>query len=71
MRASRDLGHPQVGVSAARDLAQRRGFDRRRGTRRTACALALNVAPLIHCKSSVAEYFSGLDAVRCGRYRYM
>jgi hypothetical protein len=52
--APRDLAHPEVGVSAARDLAQRGGLDRGRRSRRSAGALALNVSP-IRYKPSVSE----------------
>jgi hypothetical protein len=67
--AARDLTDAQVGVSTARDLAECRRFDRAGCSRGASGALALYVASCIHCKSSVSEYRSALDAMRRGRYR--
>ena len=60
--ASRHLAYAEIRVSAARDLAQRGGLDRSRGSRRAAGAFALNVSP-IRYKPSVSE--STEPSVRC------
>jgi len=52
--ASRDLADAELRVPAPRDLAQGRGLDRARRSRRRACALALNVST-IHYTTSVSE----------------
>ena len=54
VRASRNLADTELGVTAPRDLAQGRGFDGVRRSRRGARALALDVSA-IHYRSTVAE----------------